>query len=185
MKRKNSYYLVSALIFIALVLQVIQLLNSNNIITDKIVNLALIIGLIFGFVYALENFKKGVAKYSKAYMLIYAITSTYNVIASIISCIYDTTAVMSSVDIVITFVMVIPAFCEASLALRKDLGEKKSFNLVLINMIVILAVAVFDIIYYKDFAQYYAMYIGSVLLALITVIFVKEKYIDKTMRGTK
>lgn len=183
MEKKKTFYLVSTLIFFALLLQIIQLLNSNNIITDKIVNIALIIGLIFGFVYALENFKKGVAKYSKAFMLIYAITSIYNLIASIISCIYNTATGLNVVDIVITFIMIIPALCEISLAFCKDLGKKKSLNFAFINFFIIFALALFDFIYYKDFAQYYAMYVGSVLLALITVIFVKEKYIDKATRS--
>ena len=55
-------------VIIALITETMRLFNKNLLITDKMVNCALIVGLIAGLVFAFNGYKKSYADMYKVYI---------------------------------------------------------------------------------------------------------------------
>ena len=181
-RRKGAIVGIIAVI-IALIIEVMGLFNNNLLITDKMVNCALIVGLIAGLIFAFNGYKKSDADMYKVYMIIYAVALIINAIAGIF--IANNTPSWSFIDYLGIILIIISIIAILLLVFVKDLGKKISESLVLYNMIATCGFSLYEIITLGDFVPYYSIYIGNILLSIIAYIFVKLKYADKESRGAK
>lgn len=170
-------------VIIALITETMGLFNKNLLITDKMVNCALIVGLIAGLVFAFNGYKKSSADMYKIYMVIYAVALIINAVAGIF--ISNNMPSWTFPDYLGMTLIVISIVAILILVFVKNLGKKISEALVLYNMIATCGFSLYQIIILGDIASYYSIYIGNILLSIIAYIFVKLKYVDKASRGAK
>lgn len=170
-------------VIIALIIEVMGLFNNNLLITDKMVNCALIVGLIAGLIFAFNGYKKNDADMYKVYMIIYAVALIINAVAGVF--ISNNMPSWTAIDYLAMILVVISIIAILILVFVKNLGKKVSESLVLYNMISTCGFSLYQIITLGDFVPYYSIYIGNILLSIIAYIFVKFKYADKASRGAK
>ena len=163
----------SILIVIAIVLKVINF--SSFPIYIKIDSVVCLFALVFGLFYSLNSYQKDAAKYYKAFMCLYFISSLLSFIASISGGDTNLLIIIANVAILISVFV---------LAFVKDLGEKKSNGFALtifaLNIIKMLIVVVT-----KTVLLAIKVHFSNLILACIICMFVSAKYKDKEIRGTK
>ena len=180
-KKKANLIVIAALIVIALVIEIMGVIDGNGLVTDKILNGILVIGLLAGLVYLYTGSVKGSAKYYKVFMIIYAIELVYSVVAGI--CYSNALAAWGAADIIGLVLTAVSAVCIIVLAFGKDLGKKKSVLFALLNLILVCVNTLIGIFVFGNLASHYSIYIGNVILAVVTFLFVLNKYADKKARG--
>lgn len=170
---KKAGYFNSLLILICIVLNIINIFNVPIYI--KIDSIVCIIALIFGLFYSLNGYIKNAAKYYKAFIFMFLISSVFSFIASISGGDNNYLIVASNVAILLSIVI---------LAFVKDLGEKKS-NSFAITILLLNAVKICAVIITKSLSLAVRIHLSNFVLACILCVFVSAKYKDKESRGAK
>lgn len=168
---KKAGYFNIALIVIAIVLRLIIINTVPTIV--KIDSIICIAALIFGLFYALSGYKKDGAKYYKAFISLYFVSSIVSLITSIIA------PTSESINIYILFINIVVIVLLFILAFVKDVGISKSTNISLL----ILLVNIIKMFYTNKLT--YQGGFANLILACILCVFVSAKYRDKESRGTK
>ena len=188
-KNKKAFAIVNTVLVIAaVILEIIGIFTEGTLVTDKIFNVLLIIGLSFGLVYVWESYSKGAARYYKIFMIIFAVIALYNFAIGIFSGIGAEDWIVKgqkTANIVGSVINGISLAAVVVLAFGKNLGKNLSLALALLVLALALVNLVIAIAVFSDFAAYAGIYIGSVLLPLSALFFVSAKYADKSKRGTK
>ena len=169
---KKVGYFNALLIVIAIILRAIIIPTAPTLI--KIDAIACILALISGLVYCLNGYKKDVAKYYKAFMILYFVSNISSILMSILHA-SNTILIIANVIIII---------CVAFLAFSKDLGEKKSNSFALSVLAINAIKLIYDIVA-SPAAGTVRGGITSLILACILCMFVSAKYADKASRGAK
>ena len=165
---KKAGYFNAALIIVAILFRLYFITVFP--IATKIDSIICIAALIFGLFYSLSGYKKDAAKYYKAFMYLYLISSIFSLVAS---CDGNVLSIIANVIILVS------AFI---LSFVKDLGEKKSDGLAL----VILAISIFKLcIVTTKTIPHISVAFANLMLACILCVFVAAKYADKKSRGAK
>lgn len=186
MKNQKSQNVITiSLITIAFITQIMSLSVKENAIVDKILNFAFIIGLASAFYYVLVGYKKDVSKYYKLFMIIYALASLWNALSTYFYSLSSPIQLTGIIKFVCLGLPLISALFIFILAFVKDLGKKKSLIFAIINFIAVFSVTLLGIIMLNNTTQYYGVHIGNVCLALIALLLVIGKYVDKDSRGAK
>ena len=172
----------------AIILLVIDFLVGGGGVTDKLMNAALIVGLIAGLLYIRAGYRKFAAIYYKTFFILYAVQSVYNVAVRIVATVETQTeaaagtTVFGIVGVVVFFLSALGIIL---LAAGQNLHKKPSLLIAGINMALVFVFTLVEIIVCEDFPDNYAVYIGSVILAIVAYLFVTDKYVDKDARGAK
>ena len=169
---KKTGYFNATLIVIAIILRVIVIPTAPILI--KIDSIACLLALISGLVYCLNGYKKDVAKYYKAFMILYLISNISSIAMSILHA--------SNIILIIANAVII--ICVAFLALGKDLGEKKSNSFALVVLAINAIKLIYNIVANPTVGTVRGG-ITSLILACILCMFVSAKYADKASRGAK
>ena len=173
---KKAGYFNAILIVIAIVFRLCFIGSfPTAIMIDSIV---CTIALIFGLFYSLSGYKKDAAKYYKAFMYLYLVSSLLSFIASIASVLVED---KSTVLIVANAVVLVAVFI---LAFIKDLGAKKSIVLAL-AILVISVVKMCFVVLTTTALSLISIHFANLMLACILCVFVAAKYADKKSRGAK
>ena len=185
-RNKASSAIAVLLIGVAFILQIVGFLKPNALITRTILGLLLMVALAAGILYLFFGATKRSAKYYKFFMYIYAAEAVYSVVAQIIGASASGwgTSAACIINVLSIAANVCAAVCICLLAFRKNLMKKPSLTLAWLNLIV---TAVFWALYFVvlgGFADLYPLFVGKVVLTLVALIFVKQKYADKDLRGT-
>ena len=162
------------LIVAVLVARCITFANSPAM--SKVESIIGTIGLVFGLIYAFNEYKKDAAKYYKLFMYTYVINSIIYVIRTIVT------------SQIWQFVLgAIVLICMCLLAFVKDFGKTKSFTAIGIVLLtnVIRFVAAFFATNVVNVTSLVSFSSVNLTLAIIAFIFVVCKYADKESRGTK
>ena len=176
------------LIVFGILLQIIGFLFSDGLITDKVLNAALIVGLIAGIMYVRGGYRKNAAIYYKTFLIIYAAEVLYSVIAEVFRILASFSAFSTAQKVFAIAAVVLragAAVCILILAFRKDLMKKKSMLLATTHLMTVWVATILEIIAFRDFSQYYSIYLGGLLLSVLAYRFVVDKYADKDARGAK
>ena len=171
---KKVGYFNAVLIVVAIVLRIFQIVSMP--IYVKIEAVICIIALLFGLFYCLSGYKKDAAKYYKAFMYLYLISSLFALIGPAFSILGD-----RNILIIISRVLVFIAVFV--LAFVKDLGENKSNKLALAILVINVVTLCFGVA--TKAIPFISMHLGNVVLACILCMFVSAKYADKASRGAK
>ncbi len=186
-QKKASSAIAVLLIGVAFVLQIIGFINPNTLATDIILGILLMLGLGSGILYLFFGATKRAAKFYKFFMIVYAVEAVYAVVAGITfatsvpgwgtpaACIFNVLGIAADVCV---------AVCVCLLAFRKNLMKKPSLTLAWLNLIVSVVVWALSFLVLGGFADLYPLFVGTAVLALVALIFVKQKYADKDLRGT-
>ena len=176
---KKAGYFNAALIVIAIVLRLISIVVVPTII--KIDAVLCIAALVYGFLYALNGYKKDVAKYYKSFMYLYLISSVLSLGTSLSLAIADL-GNFGILMIVSNIIIVISIFV---LAFVKDFGEKKSNTLSLLVLSLNVFKLLSDISIKGITTPIISAGFGNLILACVLCVFVAAKYADKKSRGAK
>ena len=181
-KKKAGLIIIIALIVIAFFMQIVSLIRSEVLVTDRLLNGALIVGLLSALLYACAGYEKNVAKYYKVFMMIYAAAMVYSVVAGILYA--SAHGISKPVILASSIPTVIASLLAIFLAFIKNLGKKLSTMFATLILILVCCALLYRVIVLGDFAPYYSIYIGNVILTVMVFLFVKNKYADKDRRGT-
>ena len=168
---KKAGYVNTVLILIAIVLRIIGIFKAPALVViDSIICIA---ALVFGLIYALNGYKKGVAKYYKIFMYLLVLSSLLAL--STLTVEFD----------VLTFICdIIVLACVLILALTKDLGEYKSNCCSILILSANLVKCFYTFLKTTDIVLTSAGF-ANLVLACILCVFVSAKYTDKESRGSK
>lgn len=120
-KYKKVGIINSIFIVVAIVIRLIQLEEIPNI--AKFDSFFCVVALLYGVIYALSGYKKEDAKYYKAFMFLFLVSSILSFIASVylITIISTIGFNLKTIEAVLNFVIIV---CSAVLAFGKNLGKK-------------------------------------------------------------
>ena len=185
-QKKASSAIAVLLIGVAFVLQIVGFINPNTLATDMILGILLMLGLGSGILYLFLGATKRAAKFYKFFMCIYAVEAVYAVVAEIIAASVPGWGTLAAciVNVLSIAANVCAAVCVCLLAFRKNLMKKPSLTVAWLNLIVTVVVWALSFLVLGSFAKFYPLFVGTVVLAIVALIFVKQKYADKDLRGT-
>lgn len=182
-KLKKANLLNTVLVIVTIVLEVIGLLLMLGPSSDFILDILNIVALLCGLYYIATGYKKSSANFYKIFMYLYAFEAIYATLSCIITCSNDVNAFVFILEILFNVFHVLLVSC---LAFIKNLGKKASIRLAEINVICAIAsVILFGIIIVKDISLFLDLYLGSILVAILALVFVIAKYENKGNRGAK
>ena len=146
-----------------------------------IISIIEIIAIICGFMYFWKGYKKDAAKYFRAMMFL--IASTY-VIDYIVLAITGSanSATANYFEVVIVLIIYGNYLL---LAVAKDLGEKTTKTLIVINILAYIVALIATITIYGSDISTILQSIEWIVSAVIVYFMAKAKYIDKSNRNTK
>ena len=168
---KKAGYFNAFLTVIAIVLRIFQIVSAP--IYVKIEAVICIIALVFGLFYSLNGYKKDAAKYYKAFIYLYLISSLFALIGPILG----ERNILMIISRALVFIAVFV------LAFIKDLGENKSSKLALAIFVINVATLCYGVT--SKAISFIIMHLGNVMLSCILCVFISAKYADKASRGAK
>ena len=168
---KKAGYFNSVLIVAAIILRAINFANSPTLM--MVDNAVCILALVFGLLYSLNGYKKDAAKYYKAFIYLYLISSLFALIGPILG----ERNILMIISRALVFIAVFV------LAFIKDLGENKSSKLALAIFVINVATLCYGVT--SKAIPFIIMHLGNVALSCILCVFVSAKYADKKSRGAK
>ena len=171
---KKAGYFNAFLTVIAIVLRIFQIVSAP--IYVKIEAVICIIALVFGLFYSLNGYKKDAAKYYKAFIYLYLISSLFALIGPIFAILGERNILMIISRALVFIAMLVLAFV-------KDLGENKSSKLALAIFVINVATLCYGVT--SKAIPFIIMHLGNVALSCILCVFVSAKYTDKASRGAK
>ena len=175
------------LIGVAIVLQIVGFFNPDTLAVGVVLGVLLMLGLGSAILYLLFDARKKAANYYKFFMFTYAAEAVYAVIAALVFASSVTSwgsANMCFVNIVEILGSVCIAVCICLLAFRKNLTKNPSLLVARLNLAVTVVKGVIHCLVVHDFATYYPLFVGTVVMAVVVLIMVRQKYADKDQRGT-
>lgn len=145
--------------------------------------IALIVALIFGFIYSYNGYTKDFSKYYKGYMILLALSAIIDIVCTILSGLeYDSLYnVFSLLSIIGRLIITI---CYNVLGFKLDYGDSKSSVASYISLGTCFVLFGLSIVA-PPVLGLYKITFGHLLISYITSVFVNAKYTDKKMRGTK
>ena len=168
---KKAGYFNAFLTVIAIVLRIFQIVSAP--IYVKIEAVICIIALVFGLFYSLNGYKKDAAKYYKAFIYLYLISSLFALIGPILG----ERNILMIISRALVFIAVFV------LAFIKDIGENKSSKLALAIFVINVATLCYGVT--SKAIPFIVMHLGNVALSCILCVFISAKYTDKASRGAK
>ena len=152
----------------------------NSLAIVKVESVIGVIGLIMGFIYAFNGYKKDDAKYYKWFMYIYAVNSLVSVIVPVLDANKERPLTL------LTIFGIINLICICLLTFVKDFGKTKSF--VSIGIVLLINVVRFISILFaanESNTSIITASLENLVLAIIAFMFVVCKFADKASRGAK
>lgn len=170
-----------ALTVIAMMLEIFSLFDATTTKVDMIFNIAILLSLTAGLYYSLCLYKKSAANYYKFFIIVYLLTILDGIIVHTINVLVNLTA---SFDFVYAL-CIVSAILVCVLAFAKNLGKKKSYILVLANLVLNVILVICQLLNLSNAQQLPATLWGMFILSWLCVVFVAGKYADKDSRGAK
>lgn len=143
-----------------------------------------IIALLFGIFYSLSGYKKEDAKYFKAFMVLCFISSIFSLLTPIYLNIKENGAFVLNQRLIENISNIVIVICSFILAFSKDLGMDKSNNAAYVILLLSIIKLVACKLGNRPLAGIAAC-VSNLILAIIIVVFVSAKYLDKASRGSK
>lgn len=173
-ERFNLFAVIVNLVLIFSGINLIKNLYSSNVDgLDKACSVFILISLAAAFVYICSGFKKSMAVYYKASLILCSINGLLSIVAS-----NSSSSVLAFVCNVLCYlVLIVLITCE-------NIGKRNSYILCAIN-VVLRIVAMFIVVKYFGSSTYQTrIALSQLALALMVAIATFAKYIDKDNRGT-
>lgn len=169
---KKAGYLNAVLIVIAIVLRLVSIGSVPTVV--QIDSALCIIALIFGLFYSLSGYKKDSAKYYRAFMYLYLVSSIVSLLAPLLVTSNTFITVINAIIVILVLV----------LAFAKDIGVDNSTYFSLLILLLNLVKLFYSFTGVAEFSKM-ASNFANLILACILCIFVSAKYKDKESRGSK
>lgn len=178
-KKAGIFNLIITIVAMGLLVK--DLLSGIDTPADVCTSLSLLLALAFGIVYMFYGYKKEGSRYYKIFMALFFFSLFIDVFDEFAY--FDNPEFNSSMfSTYACFIRLILLF---PLAFFKNFGKRNSTICSFVIHYLSLFIFIRSIILYSQDIQYVYSSLGQLVISMITIIFVNEKYADKTLRGTE
>ena len=183
MKNNKTFIVIGAILsIVALVMNFAKLILLQLSLLSTVSTIAAVVALVFALLYALKGYRKTAAKDYKIYLAVIFFSTIVNFITDIWLTLENPIYNGSYVSTVCLFIDCVVLFL---LLVSKNFGKTKSLIVVWIFTIERLFIVGRVLTIYSAVPSYIIGSICREVIAIITLLFVYEKYIDKAERGAK